>query len=134
MMPTMTSTVPMIVAGVAAGAAANAVPNGILPAEWSLPLTCLAGSCLGGVLAIVMVEPKTPRTIRGEGVRWIGATTTATVVGPAACQWLPAVNADNVLALSAFIGFLAWPIMASIQKFGPEWFSEWLDKKRRGGE
>ena len=127
-MPTATVTLPMVVSGAAAALALEA-GQGILPQEWSLPLTCLAGACMGGVMAVVMVPTPEPRTVRGEGVRWLGATLTATILGPAACQWLPAVNADNVLALSGLIGFLAWPITAVIQRVGPEWFSRWIEKK-----
>ncbi|MGL4513813.1 MAG: hypothetical protein ACRCT8_12040 [Lacipirellulaceae bacterium] len=127
-MPPLAITAPMIVAGAAAGIAARG-GEGILPADWSLPLTCLAGACMGGVLAVVMVPTSEPRTVRGEGVRWLGAATTATVIGPAACQWLPAVNADNVLALSGLLGFMAWPLMTMMHKAGPAWFRAWLDNR-----
>jgi hypothetical protein len=131
-----TLCVPMTMAGMAAAAAAvniAALEDEGLLIGWSLPLTCFAGSVLGGLLAVIMAPPNRQKTMRSEGLLWLGSTVTAVLFGPAICQFLPkigfVINADNVLGVAGVIGFLAWPLMAAVQSYGPARLREWLSSK-----
>jgi hypothetical protein len=105
-------------------------PSGELLRNWSLPLTCFAGSVLGGLLAVIMADKDRPKTFRSEGIIWLGSSLTALLFGPALCQAIPyfgfKLTADNVLAVSGLMGFLAWPAMAIVQTYGPDRIKDWL--------